>query len=60
MNEKKMAVTWVDKNESFFKRTHNTGYYRLRYSQTRKNLVGLTCNKDLLYQSVHLVYVIVT
>ena len=26
MNEwmKKMAVTWVDKNESFFKRTHNT------------------------------------
>ena len=20
---KKMAVTWVDKNESFFKRTHN-------------------------------------
>ena len=53
-----MAVTWVDKNESFFKRTHNTGYYG--YSQTRKNLVGLTCNKDLLYQSVHLVYVIVT
>jgi hypothetical protein len=22
---KKMAVTWVDKNESFFKRTHNQG-----------------------------------
>ena len=21
---KKMAVTWVDKNESFFKRTHKT------------------------------------
>jgi hypothetical protein len=21
---KKMAVTWVDKNESFFKRTHNS------------------------------------